>query len=105
MSWSVMALMSSVGVVDTPHVSAATISYTFVKKNGKRCAADRGEGDIEHIEDVAERAVVARERLTLHHVDYKVEKDDKAKGPLPNVGCKKMLHAELREHIPVRQET
>ena len=45
--------------------------------------ADRGEGDVEGVEDVAGGAVVAGERLALYHVDDEVEEDDEAEGPLP----------------------
>ena len=64
--------------------------------------ADRGEGDVENIEDVAEGAVVAGERLTLYHVDDEVEEYNEAKSALPQMGCQKLLHTKLPEHTGVR---
>ena len=67
--------------------------------------AYRGEGDIKVCENTAERGVVTRKSLALHHVDHKVHEYDEAKDPLPRVGSEEMLHSELPKQLPLSEGT
>ena len=58
--------------------------------------ADRGEDDVEQVEDAAKGSVLPGERLALDHVDEKVEQDDDAEGVLPWGRVEQRLHTQLR---------
>ncbi len=60
---------------------------------------DRGEDDVEQIEDAAEGGVLPGEHLALGHVDEEVEQDDDAEGMLPRGRVEQFLHAQLRGGI------
>jgi hypothetical protein len=76
------------------------IIQTRISRAGRRrvlCeqSTNRREGDVERVENLRVRAVLARECLTLHHVDKEVDADYGSETTLPCGGVKNLLHAEL----------